>query len=157
MLNIFLLLITYIFMEFVAWSNHKYVMHGFLWIWHKDHHINDIKKIKEEKSGKFKFEKNDLFFIIYALPAIVLMIIGFGIHNSHLVFIAIGITLYGFTYFVFHDVLYHKRIKFPLLQNSKFSYFQAIVKAHLAHHQPKNNKDFDNYGLLIFRKEYFKD
>jgi len=157
MLNIFLLVITYIFMEFVAWSNHKFVMHGFLWAWHKDHHINDLKKTDEDGKGKFKFEKNDRFFIVYALPAIILMIIGFNISNFHLVFIAIGITLYGFTYFVFHEILYHKRMKFSVLQNSKFSYFRAIVKAHLAHHQPKNAKDFDNYGLLIFRLEYFKN
>ena len=25
-------------MEFVAWSSHKYIMHGFGWAWHRDHH-----------------------------------------------------------------------------------------------------------------------
>ena len=29
---------TFIFMEFVAWFTHKYVMHGLLWILHRDHH-----------------------------------------------------------------------------------------------------------------------
>lgn len=157
MLDFFLFIITFVFMEFVAWLNHKYVMHGFLWSWHKDHHVNDLKKIKQEYNGKFKFEKNARFFVIYALPTIVLMIIGFDINNLHLVSIAIGITFYGFIYFLFHEVLYHKRLKFKLLQNSTFPYFNAIVKAHLAHHQPKNAKDFDNYGLLIFRLEYFKN
>ena len=27
---ILLILLSFLFMEFVAWSNHKYVMHGFL-------------------------------------------------------------------------------------------------------------------------------
>ena len=40
-LNILMLLIGFSMMEFVAWSNHKYVMHGFLWRWHKDHHVRD--------------------------------------------------------------------------------------------------------------------
>ena len=29
---------TFLFWEFVAWFTHKYVMHGFLWVWHKSHH-----------------------------------------------------------------------------------------------------------------------
>ena len=27
-----------VFMEFVAWSNHRYLMHEALRRWHKDHH-----------------------------------------------------------------------------------------------------------------------
>ena len=45
-------------MEFMAWFSHKYIMHGFLWSIHKDHHIKDHKSW---------FERNDLFFIFYAL------------------------------------------------------------------------------------------
>ena len=156
MINILLLISSYLFMEFVAWSNHKFVMHGFLWRWHKDHHINDLKKLPETKIEKFKFEKNDLFFIIYALPAIMLMILGFSIQNFHFVSIAIGITLYGFTYFVIHDLMYHKRIKISFIQTNHNHYSQAIIDAHTAHHKPKNTKDFDNYGLLIFSFRYFK-
>ncbi|VAW03475.1 Beta-carotene hydroxylase, partial [hydrothermal vent metagenome] len=25
-------------MEFIAWGTHKYIMHGFGWSWHRDHH-----------------------------------------------------------------------------------------------------------------------
>ena len=49
------------FMEFVAWFAHKYIMHGFLWSWHEDHH-----KPHFEKEGFF--EKNDLFFLVFATP-----------------------------------------------------------------------------------------
>ncbi|MGI8581092.1 MAG: hypothetical protein ACR2KX_02800 [Chitinophagaceae bacterium] len=48
-------------MEVVAWITHKFVMHGLLWRWHKDHH-------KKEASGFF--EHNDFFFLIFALPGI---------------------------------------------------------------------------------------
>ena len=54
-LKFFLVFIsTFIFMEFMAWFSHKYIMHGFLWSWHKDHHV---------KNKESWFEKNDRFFI----------------------------------------------------------------------------------------------
>jgi beta-carotene 3-hydroxylase len=46
-------------MEFLAWFTHKYIMHGFLWVLHKDHHIRDGRK----------FEWNDLFAVILQFPA----------------------------------------------------------------------------------------
>jgi beta-carotene 3-hydroxylase len=153
--NILAMLLAFVFMEFVAWSNHKYVMHGFLWRWHKDHHVHDLKRADDELRKEKGFEKNDLFFLIYAIPAIVLMVTGFAIQNSLLVFIAAGITLYGLTYFLLHDVVYHKRISATFLQKNNNAYTKAIIAAHRAHHKPKNAKDFQNYGLLIFPKRYF--
>jgi beta-carotene 3-hydroxylase len=35
---------AFIFMEFMAWFTHKYIMHGFLWVLHKNHHIRDGRK-----------------------------------------------------------------------------------------------------------------
>jgi beta-carotene 3-hydroxylase len=29
---------TFILWELIAWFTHKYVMHGYLWDWHKSHH-----------------------------------------------------------------------------------------------------------------------
>lgn len=144
-------------MEFVAWSNHKYIMHGFLWRWHKDHHINDHKKVKfPEEPIAFKGEKNDLFFLIYTIPAIFFMIAGIATGNFPMVSISIGITLYGFTYFIIHDIIIHKRINIPALHKNHNLYTKAIIKAHLAHHRGKNIRDFDNYGLLIFQLRFFK-
>jgi beta-carotene 3-hydroxylase len=148
---------SFIFMEFVAWSNHKYVMHGFLWIWHKDHHINDQKKVALHEMNHGGFEENDYFFLIYALPAIVLFIVGIYNELWLLLAIAIGISLYGLTYFLIHDVLIHQRIKIPMQRLKKTRYFKALIKAHLAHHRPKNKTDFNNYGLLIFPFRYFKE
>ena len=50
-------LVTFLVMECVTWCTHKFVMHGFLWYLHEDHHQPKYKNL---------FEKNDLFFIIFA-------------------------------------------------------------------------------------------
>ncbi len=75
---IILIISSFLFMEFVAWSNHKYVMHGFLWSFHKDHHLTDI-------ASKPVLQKNDLFFLIYATPAIVLIIWGLSAGNPYMI------------------------------------------------------------------------
>ena len=54
-------LITFLIMECVTWLTHKFVMHGFLWYLHEDHHQPKYKSV---------FEKNDLFFVIFAVPSI---------------------------------------------------------------------------------------
>ena len=143
-------------MEFVAWSTHKYVMHGFLWMWHKDHHRLDGNKYKSEIAEEKRFEKNDLFFLVFALPAVILMITGLTFSYYPIVYVSIGITLYGFTYFMIHDVIIHKRIKIPFLQNNQNFLIKAILKAHMAHHMPKTRDDFHNYGLLIFPWRFLK-
>jgi beta-carotene 3-hydroxylase len=156
MVNITLVVLAYFFMEFVAWSNHKYVMHGFLWKWHRDHHRKDKIQGLPQKTENKRFEKNDLFFLVYAVPAIVLMIIGFSIQYLPFVFISIGITLYGFTYFAIHDIIIHNRIKIAFLNKKHNFFIEAILRAHTAHHKPKSKDDFNNFGLLIFPRRFFK-
>ena len=156
MINIALLILAYLFMEFVAWSNHKYVMHGFLWKWHVDHHRKDGQKGLPLKTEDKKFEKNDLFFLVYALPAIVLLVTGSVLNISAAIYIGAGITLYGFTYFIIHDIIIHKRLNIPFLQRNQNHFIQAVIRAHTAHHHPMNRKDFQNYGLLVFPSRFFK-
>ncbi len=57
--NFVIVILTFLFMEFMAWFAHKFVMHGFLWYLHKDHH--------QVEPGFF--EKNDAFFLIFAIPS----------------------------------------------------------------------------------------
>ena len=154
-LNIILVIVSFAFMEFVAWSNHKFVMHGFLWKWHADHHVNDNKKSQTELYNP-GFEKNDYFLLVYAVPAIVLLLLGFYSSNFVLIAIGIGISLYGLTYFTIHDVMIHQRLKIRFLTHPKSKYLQAVIEAHLAHHRGKNVKDFNNYGLLIFQPRFLK-
>ena len=51
----FVMLLSFIGMEFMAWATHKFLMHGWMWYFHEDHH--DVKP-------RF-FERNDVFFLIY--------------------------------------------------------------------------------------------
>jgi len=159
MINILLAIGVFFFMEFVAWSNHKFVMHGFLWRWHKDHHINDHKKMnKPEDFYTPGFEMNDLFFLVYAVPAIILFIIGFFRALPALIALGIGISAYGLIYFIIHDVMIHRRLNIPFLFNPKSKYLKSVIKAHIAHHRGKNIRDFNNYGLLVlFQPRFLKE
>jgi len=38
LINLLVFLGMAVYMEYVAWFTHKYVMHGFLWVLHEDHH-----------------------------------------------------------------------------------------------------------------------
>src|SRR5947209_8918338 len=92
---------TFFVMEGVTWLTHKYVMHGFLWYLHRDHH---------QKEPGF-FEKNDWFFVIFAVPSMLLILSGTANHNYHLQAIGFGIMAYGLAYFLVHDVIIHQRFK----------------------------------------------
>jgi hypothetical protein len=66
MISFLILIATYIAMEGITWCTHKYVMHGLMWYFHEDHH----------QPGKSFFEKNDAFFLIFAVPSCLLIIFG---------------------------------------------------------------------------------
>ena len=82
-MNILIVFCVFLLMEPLTWTIHKYIMHGFLWILHKDHH---------DHSTEGHFEKNDYFFVIFALPAIALFYLGAKNGYNYLFFIALGIT-----------------------------------------------------------------
>jgi beta-carotene 3-hydroxylase len=135
---------TFAFMEFMAWATHKYVMHGFLWYLHKDHH---------QKEAGF-FEKNDAFFIIFALPSACGFIFGSATQYKFLFFIGLGIALYGLTYFLIHDVYIHRRFKW--FNPSDHWYFRGIRKAHQVHHQNLDKEKGQCFGMLLAPFRFFK-
>jgi beta-carotene 3-hydroxylase len=136
---VLLILAAFLFMEFVAWFTHKYVMHGFLWVLHKDHHAPKPKK----------WQLNDLFALIFAVPSVVLIILGAKSGMDFKFWLGIGIASYGLAYFLLHDTLVHQRTK--LLTNTDNHYFRAIVSAHLDHHSGEPNYGF----ILMFPWKYF--
>jgi beta-carotene 3-hydroxylase len=146
-LYIAIVLATVLAMEFVAWSAHKYLMHGWLWIWHEDHH-----KPHYEKEGFF--EKNDLFFLVFAIPSMISYIIG-SLYADYrwLLFVGIGISIYGLIYFLIHDVYIHQRFKWFRQLDNKYS--RAILRAHGAHHAKTHKEDGESFGLLIVNPKYF--
>lgn len=140
-------LVTFMVMEFVAWLAHKHLMHGTLWIWHEDHH-----KPRHEKHGFF--EKNDLFFMVFAIPSALSYIIGLSTPQFWLLFVGIGISIYGLVYFLIHDVYIHRR--FNWFRQLDSTYSRAILRAHGDHHAKTTKEDCESFGLLLVNPKYFR-
>ena len=131
-------------MELVACATHKYLMHGLLWKLHQDHHVVDKNN---------KFQKNDFFFLIFAIPSMILIYIGYEYDNISL-FFGLGIALYGLGYFIVHEVIIHQRL--PFFKKSNNSYIKSIRMAHKVHHKTLGKYGASSFGMLIVSKKYFK-
>jgi len=143
-LGMFIIIITFFAMELVAWATHKYLMHGLLWKLHKDHHVVDKNN---------KFQKNDFFFLIFAIPSMILIYIGYEYDNISL-FFGLGIALYGLGYFIVHEIIIHQRLRF--FKKSNNSYIKSIRMAHKVHHKTLGKYGASSFGMLIVSKKYFK-
>jgi beta-carotene 3-hydroxylase len=135
-------LTAFFLMEGISWLTHKYIMHGFLWFLHKDHH-------QPEKSF---FEKNDFFFVIFAIPGWLCIMLGWSNTNWVVVSIGAGITFYGLAYFIVHEIIIHQRFK--LFTRSNNRYIRAIRWAHKMHHRHLNKEDGESFGMLFIAKKY---
>lgn len=145
MINLLIVILVFVAMEGATWVIHKYVMHGFLWGLHRDHH---------DHSNEGPLERNDLFFLIFATPAIVLLYFGMEQRMSYLFFIGVGITLYGIAYFLVHDIFIHQRAKF--FKKTKNPYFLSIRRAHKQHHKHLGREEGECFGFLWVPIKYFK-
>ena len=122
-------------MEMVAYLMHRYLMHGPLWCLHESHHLRE----------RGRFELNDLFGVFFALPSIIL--IYFGTHGSPtLLPIGLGMTAYGVIYFVFHDVIVHRRLTHRIRPGG--AYLQRIIKAHHIHHATHTKHGAVSFGFI---------
>lgn len=143
MMGVFITLLTYVLMEGITWCTHKFVMHGWMWYFHEDHH---------QPRGGF-FEKNDAFFLIFAVPSCLMIVFGSMAAFDWRFFVGIGILLYGVSYFLIHDVLIHQR--FDWFSRTDNLYFRAIRKAHKIHHKHLNKEDGECFGMLYVPRKYF--
>jgi beta-carotene 3-hydroxylase len=137
---------TFLIMEGITWCTHKYVMHGFLWYLHEDHHQPKYQGI---------FEKNDWFFVIFATPSISLYYFGIKPELNFLFFIGMGIMFYGIAYFIVHDIIIHQRFK--LFQDIKSPYIKALRKGHKVHHKHLGKEEGECFGMLYVPVKYFKE
>ena len=140
---IFIALATFCIMEVITWLTHKYVMHGFLWTLHEDHH----------KPSKQSFEKNDTFFFIFAVPSWLCIMLGSEQQSWWVVSIGAGIALYGVAYFFVHDVIIHQRFKW--FSRSGNRYVKTIRWAHKMHHKHLKKEDGESFGMLFVAKKYW--
>lgn len=138
-------LLTFLIMEGITWLTHKYVMHGFMWYFHEDHHQPKYANI---------FERNDIFFVIFAAPSITLFYFGVQGGLNPLFFVGLGILFYGIAYFLIHDVLIHQRFKW--FKKTKNPYLIGLRKAHKVHHKHLGKEDGECFGMLFVPKKYFK-
>ncbi len=145
-LAVVILVSSFLLMEGVAWLTHKYIMHGILWCWHNDHHNHQHDSF---------FERNDLFFLIFAIPGIVFLFIGLENHFDGYFWAGLGITLYGLAYFFVHDIFIHQRLNW--LRNSNWIYFKALRRAHKVHHKHLTKRDGECFGMLFVPLKYFKE
>lgn len=145
LINILILIGTFVLMEGVAWLTHRYIMHGLFWFLHEDHHVPNKDHV---------LEKNDYFFLIFAVPGAGLTILGSIGELNYLFFIGLGITLYGFVYFMIHEVFIHQRLKW--FRNSNSKYLRAIRRAHKVHHKHLGKYDGECFGMLLVPFKYFK-
>lgn len=123
-------------MEAVAWASHRWLMHGPLWFLHRSHH--------EPRRGAF--EVNDLFAVVFALPAIGMFWIGTQNGWSWLVWAAAGVTAYGALYAVVHDGLVHQRWPFRIMP--RHGYLRSLVQAHRLHHAVRDRRGAVSFGFL---------
>jgi beta-carotene 3-hydroxylase len=135
--------VTVVAMEFIAWSSHKYVMHGFGWGWHRDHHEPHDNML----------EKNDLYAIVGAVLSISMFALG-----SSLVmgadawwpgtWIGLGVLAYGVIYTLVHDGLVHQRW---FRWVPKRGYAKRLVQAHKLHHATIGKEGGVSFGFLFAR------
>jgi beta-carotene 3-hydroxylase len=146
-LNILTVLLTFVIMEGVTWLTHKYVMHGFLWNLHNDHHNHNHQSW---------FEKNDAFFILFAGISMMFFASGTFIQSLQLLFyVGVGITLYGLAYFLVHDIFIHQRFK--LFTRTDNFYLRGLRKAHKVHHKHLGKEEGECFGMLWVPVKYFKE
>ncbi len=143
-LFIVILLATFFIMEGITWLTHRYIMHGFLWYLHQDHH---------QPNPGF-FEKNDAFFLIFAIPSWLCIMLGMQHQVYTAAAIGFGIALYGFAYFVVHEVIIHQRFKWFTRSNN--TYIRTIRWAHKMHHKHMDKYEGESFGMLFVAKKYWQ-
>jgi beta-carotene 3-hydroxylase len=135
--------LTVLAMEGVAWASHRYIMHGFGWSWHRDHHEPHDRLL----------EKNDLFAIVGAAMSISMFALGSPMIRGAAAWepgtwIGLGILIYGVIYTLIHDGLVHQRW---FRWVPKRGYAKRLVQAHKLHHATVGKEGGVSFGFVFAR------
>ncbi|WP_068074378.1 sterol desaturase family protein [Novosphingobium lentum] len=130
-------------MELVAWASHKYVMHGFGWGWHRDHHEPHDRLL----------EKNDRFALVGAALSIGLFASGSPLVRGPAAWapgtwLGLGVLFYGVIYTLVHDGLVHQRW---FRWVPRRGYAKRLVQAHKLHHATIGKAGGVSFGFVIAR------
>lgn len=139
-----ILVLVFTAMEGITWLTHRFVMHGFLWYLHEDHH---------KKRAGF-FEKNDAFFVIFAIPSFLCILFGTLDKIYWLQALGFGVMAYGFAYFMVHDVIIHQRFKW--FTRTDNIYVRTIRWAHKMHHKHIGKEEGESFGMLLVHRRYLE-
>ncbi|MBO9580893.1 MAG: sterol desaturase family protein [Sphingobium sp.] len=131
-------LLTVALMEGFAYVMHRWVMHGPGWVLHASHH----------RPRKGSWELNDLYFVIFAAPSILLLFGGVQLNwGDWVTAIGAGVAGYGAIYLGFHDIIVHQRVRHRYVPRSR--YMKRIVQAHRLHHAVETREGNVSFGFLI--------
>lgn len=125
-------------MEGFAYAMHRWVMHGPGWFLHASHH--------RARTGWW--EANDLYFVIFAMPSILLLLGGVQLGwGDWATVVGAGVAAYGAIYLGFHDILVHRRIAHRMVPRS--AYLKRIMQAHRLHHAVETKHGTVSFGFLV--------
>jgi beta-carotene 3-hydroxylase len=132
---------TVLAMEGVAWASHRYVMHGFGWAWHRDHHEPHQRVV----------EKNDLYAVVGAALSIGCFVLGSRWLLGEqawppATWVGLGVLIYGIVYTLIHDGLVHQRW-FRWVPRG--GYARRIVQAHRLHHASLGREGGVSFGFIL--------
>ncbi len=132
---------TILAMEWVAWASHKFIMHGWGWGWHRDHHEPHDNML----------EKNDLYGLVGAVMSIAMFALGSEMVLGDAAwwpatFIGLGILGYGIIYTLVHDGLVHQRY---FRWVPKRGYAKRLVQAHKLHHATIGKEGGVSFGFIF--------
>ena len=133
-----LTILGFLAMEAFSYLVHRWLFHGVLWRVHVTHHT--------PRKGWFEF--NDIFSLIFGSVSIFFIIS----QNLILLPIGLGIAIYGFVYFITHDLFTHRRF---LPFKSKNKILLTIRAAHQNHHQSIEKQGLEPFGLFVFNFQKF--
>ena len=138
-----LVIATVLAMEGVAWASHKYIMHGWGWGWHRDHH---------EPHDNF-LEKNDRYALVGAALSIGMFAAGSPLIRGEGAWepgtwIGLGVLFYGIIYTLVHDGLVHQRW---FRWVPKRGYAKRLVQAHKLHHATIGKEGGVSFGFVLAR------
>jgi len=143
MIGVGIMVLVFLLMEIKAWLMHKYVLHGFLWKLHESHHT----------PRRSFWEWNDLFFAYYGVLAMLCFIYGTETRDWRF-WTGAGISLYGLTYFIIHDLYIHRRLK--IFGKTGNTYLKALDIAHKMHHKTRGREGSESFGMLWVHPKYFR-
>jgi beta-carotene 3-hydroxylase len=136
---------TFVAMELVAALVHRYIMHGWLWVWHEDHHV----------VRGTTFQKNDFFALVFAIPSWLLIMTGMGSGaGDPRTAVGLGILFYGIAYTLVHESIIHHRLPWRFKFGSW--YVDALREAHAVHHRRLTRDECENFGMLLVPARYFR-